>query len=61
VLAYNNESDLKQTHAALKQGHKYFQKEIGSYLYNHYTSFMKTSESIKNINHEFEELKTMLN
>lgn len=44
----------------LKEGHNYLQKEIGGYLYDNYVCFMKTSESLKSINHEFEELKTML-
>lgn len=61
VLAYNGEKEIKQTQSQLKDAHNYLQKEIGGYLYDNYSCFMKTSESLKTANHEFEELKTMLN
>ena len=60
LLENNGEESLKRNKDKLKNGHNYLQKEIGAYMFDNYTSFLKTSESLRNIHSEFEELKTML-
>ena len=45
----------------LKDARKYMQNEVNSYMFDNYQSFLGTSESLKAVHAEFEELKTMSN
>ena len=60
LLKENGEAELKKNRDKLKDGHRYMQKEIGTYLYENSKSFLKTSESLRTVHNEFEELKTMM-
>lgn len=61
LLKANGEEGLQKQMSVLRDSHKYMQKEINTYLFDHYPSFLQTSESLKQVYAEFEELKTMSN
>ena len=60
LLRAGGEQDLKKNRDKLKDGHRYLQKEIGTYLFENSHCFLKTSNSLRKVHNEFEELKTML-
>ena len=47
--------------SVLKDAHRYMQKEVNAYLFDNYESFLNTSDSLRQVHSEFEELKTMSN
>ena len=47
--------------SVLKEAKGYMSKEVTAYLFDNYGSFLRTSESLRQVHSEFEELKTMSN
>lgn len=47
--------------SVLKDARRYMSKEVNAYLFDNYGSFLRTSESLRQVHSEFEELKTMSN
>lgn len=45
----------------LKDAHRHMGKEVNSYLFDNYGSFLETSESLRQVHADFEELKSMSN
>ena len=52
--------ELDKIHKDVKTGYGMLQREMQNGLFEHYECFLKVSDSLKDIHHEFQELKTML-
>lgn len=61
LLQANSEEGLRKNMSVLKEAKGYMSKEVTAYLFDNYGSFLRTSESLRQVHSEFEELKTMSN
>ena len=61
LLATNNDEGLRKRMSELKDARRYMGREVNAYLFDNYKAFLSTSESLRQVHSEFEELKTMSN